>query len=301
MPGAKLGRDAAFPPTVDLAPRRPGALVLRTRVIAAAGSLGYGVEAEEAIDLEAVGAMVTRGTSLAARRGGAVPRMALSPAGVVHAIGIPNPGIDAVLERYAPRWAEWPVPVILSCYARSADEMAALAERADRVRGVAALELDLATPEAGQSGRPISYDAGAAGKAAAAARAATDLPLLAKVSPATTDVRAVTRALAAAGADAVVIGGGLPADWLDPAGTVSELGGATAVLSGPATRPVVLRAVREAVRSADLPVVGGGGVTTVEDVLAFLAAGAVAVQVGLAALADPAVLVTLGEDLATRR
>lgn len=278
---------------VDLAPQRPGRLVLRSPVLAAAGSVGYGLELMTPPDPGHLGALVTRGTTLKARSGAPAPRTAEVPGGLLHAIGLPNQGIDAVLKRFAPRWAALAVPVILSVAAIDPDDFETLARRTDGVPGVAALELDLASIDLARGARPLSMDPFVAGRAVAAARAATELPLLAKLTLAVTGWRSLAHAVAAAGADAITCGGGPPALALDPATGQSRLGSPMGVLSGPALRPLAVRAVSEVSQYVTIPVVGCGGVTTAEDAAEILAAGAAAVAVGLAALADPASLLWL--------
>ncbi len=277
--------------SVDLAPERPGSLVLRTPLLAAAGCLGYGVEAVGQVDLSALGAVVTRGTTLHARAGGPAPRTADTSGGLLHALGHQNPGITAVLERHAPRWVTWDVPVILSLVATSAEGFAALAERTDGIPGISGLELDLGSVESGRKGRPISYDASSVGHITAAVRAATDLPVLVKLSITSPDLRGVGRAAAEAGADALDCGSGAPA----------LLQGRHAMLSGPAIGPLALRAVSELARRSRLPIVGCGGVVTLGDVIAMLDAGATAVAVGTAMLAEPALPGRLAAELADQR
>lgn len=261
---------------VELAPRRPGWLQLRSPFMAAAGCIGYVAEGADAADLSLFGAAVTRGTSLTARPGAPPPRMAETPAGVIWSLGHHNPGIDHVVERLAPRWARLGVPVVLNLWAVSVAEAGALAERADGVPGIAALELDLS-----------AHDATRAAALMTAARGETELPILAKISLVGHHLSDVARALEDAGADSITCGSGLPA-WAGQ-GSRDEpaLGDPDgAMLSGPAIRPVVLRAVSELAERISVPIIGCGGVTDLSDALAYLAAGARAVQVGTAMLAD---------------
>ncbi len=258
-------------------------------VMAAAGCFGYGVEAEGQVDLSRLGAIVTRGTTLQPRSGAPAPRMVEAPSGLLHAIGHQNPGIAQVLERFAPRWATWTVPVILNLAASSAEDFASMAGRAD-VPGVAALEIDLASPDLARRGRPISLDPAAAARVTAAVRQATDLPVIVKLSPAAGDVRALTRAVVEAGANALTCGGGMPASG-------ATLGSSTGTLSGPAIRPIAIRMVEQAHDAVSVPIIGCGGVATVADVLAMLAAGAAAVQIGTALLADPTLAGRLADEL----
>ena len=284
--------------SVDLAPARPGRLLLRAPVLIAAGCLGYGIEAEGQLDPARIGAIITRGTTLGARAGAPSPRMTEAAAGLIHALGLPNPGIEAVLERHAARWVTWDLPVILNVAATTADGFAALAARADEVPGIAALELDLASPDLMRGGRPLSLDALATGRATAAARGATELPLLVKLSAAAPDIRAVARAAVEAGADALTCVGGIPSRAIDPGSGRDRLGSSVVTLSGPAIRPLALRAVAEAAGAVSVPIVGSGGITGIEDALEFLAAGATAVAIGTAALADPGVASRIVDGLA---
>lgn len=283
-----MTREMDVPGAVDLAPQRPGRLVLRTPFMAAAGCIGYVTEASGSVDLSLMGAAVTRGTTIHPRDGAPPPRMVESPAGLIWSIGHQNPGIDIVLSRHAPRWAHLPLPVIINLWAASPTEATDLAERVDSVPGIAGVELDLA-------GR----DASRAARLAAAARAATDLPLLAKVQATGVDAVAVGRAVADAGADAVTCGGGLPASAARTMSGRPTLGDPdNAFLSGPATRPMVLRAVTQLCRALTIPVIGCGGISDRSDALAYFEAGAAAVQVGTAMLPDPSLPGRLG--LSTR-
>jgi dihydroorotate dehydrogenase (NAD+) catalytic subunit len=223
--------------------------------------------------------------------------MALLEDGLLSAIGHPEAALELVLRRYGPRWAAAPVPVIVSISAETAEDIAWLAGRLDGHSEVAAVELDLATPEHGRGGRPIGADPGTAEVACVAARAATELPLIVKLPPLLADVRQVARAVAAAGADAISAIAPVPALALDAERTGPRLGSSRAWLSGPAIRPVALHVVAEIVGTVRIPVVGMGGVSSLDDVLDMLAAGASAVGLATAALADPTLPGRLGLEL----
>jgi dihydroorotate dehydrogenase (NAD+) catalytic subunit len=283
--------------SVDLAPTRPGALVLRTPVLAAAGAFGYGLEYVGIVDFDELGAICTRGTTLKPRSGNPPPRMTETPAGLLNAIGLQNPGIDAVLERYAARWAGWPVPVIVNVGAESAEDFVALARKLDGQPGVAAIELNLSCPNSARGGLQFALDPAAAGQITAAVRRATDLPLLVKLSPAALDVREIARAVEDAGADAITAVNTLPGLAMDRQMRAPLLRGAYGGLSGPALKPVALRVVYEVAQAVDIPIVAAGGVGSLEDVLDFLFAGACAVQVGTALFADSGLPVQLVDDL----
>lgn len=274
----------------DLALSRPGALVLRSPILVASGVLGYGVEAADAVDLGAVGALVTRSTTRDPRSGNPPRRMVeVAGGGLVHAIGYQNPGIEALLDRFPGRWSSLAVPVIVSIAAGSAVGYGELAELLDGQPGVAAIELNLSCPELAR-GADFSLDEDAADRAVAAARERTDLPLLVKLSASAQDIRSIAVAVAEAGADAIVCTGGLPASALDLGQAPGVMRGGTApraMLSGPPIRPLALRAVSEIDAAVRLPIVGIGGISSLADVLAYVAAGATAVAIGSAVFVDP--------------
>jgi dihydroorotate dehydrogenase (NAD+) catalytic subunit len=283
---------------VDLAVDLGRGLVLRNPVITAAGPFGYGVEVVDAVDLPRLGGLVTRGTTLKPRGGHPGPRLVEVPAGLLVGVGLQNAGIDAVLDRYASTWAAWPVPVILNICGETAGELAEIARRLEGAPGIAGIELNLSCGGSGRGGVVFAMDADAAASAVSAVRRATDLPIIAKLSAAAADVRSVARSVEAAGADAVsavnTLPGFLPARDRRGAALGSGYGG----ICGPALKPIALRVVYEVAQVVDIPVIGIGGVCSVDDVLDLLACGASAVGVGVAALADPMLPVRLADELA---
>ncbi len=296
--GTALALDALGGRPVDLEVDLGRGLVLPNPVMAASGPFGYGVEVADLVDLPRLGGIVTRGTSLKPRAGHPGPRMAEIPAGLLLGIGPQNPGLDTVLDRYAGTWARWPVPVIVNLCADSAGELGEAVRRMEDAPGVAGIEVNLSCGGGGRGGVVPGLDPDAAASYVAAARRGTDLAVIAKLTAAASDVRAVARAVEDAGADAIsavnTLPGFLPAvDRRGPA-LGSDYGG----ICGPALRPIALRVVWEVAQVVDVPVIGIGGVATVDDVLDFLAAGASAVGVGVAALADPMLPVRLADELA---
>jgi dihydroorotate dehydrogenase (NAD+) catalytic subunit len=288
--------DALGGRPVDLSVDLGRGLVLVNPLIAAAGPYGYGVEVADLADLPRLGALVTRSTTLRPRAGHPGPRIAEVPAGLLLGVGLQNPGVDAVVERYAEAWSGWSVPVILSLCADSAGELGEAVRRLEEVRGIAGVEVNLSAG-AGRGGVP-GLDADAAASYIGAARRATDLPVIAKLTAAAADVRAVARAVEDAGADAIAAINTLPGLLPAPDRRGPALGSGYGGLCGPALRPIALRVVWEVAQSVDVPVIGIGGVATVDDVLDFLAVGASAVGVGVAALADPMLPVRLADELA---
>jgi dihydroorotate dehydrogenase (NAD+) catalytic subunit len=217
---------------------------------------------------------------------------------MLNSIGLQNPGIDAVLERYAPLWATWKVPVIVNVAGESIDDFVGVVRKLDLVKGIAGIELNISCPNVGKGGLQFAIDEEAAAAVTRAVRRATELPLIVKLSPNVADVRPIATAIAAAGADALsavntLSGMALRADRRGP-----FLGNTYGGLSGPALKPVALRVVYEVVQVVDIPVIAIGGITCLDDVLDYLAAGAVAVQVGTAIFADPTLPVRLVDELA---
>jgi dihydroorotate dehydrogenase (NAD+) catalytic subunit len=283
--------------SVDLAPRRDG-LVLANPVLVASGTFGYGVEYGDVVDVDRLGAICCKGTTLKPRIGNVPPRVTETPGGMLNSIGLQNPGVDAVVEKYADTWARWRVPVIVNVAGESVSDYVEVARRLDGVPGVAGIELNISCPNVGKGGLQFAIDADAAASVTAAVRRATDLPLLVKLSPNVADVRPIARAIADAGADALTAINTLSGIMVAPDRTRPLLGNIYGGLSGPAVKPVALRVVYEVAQVVDIPVVAIGGVTELADVLDFLAVGAVAVQVGTAIFADPTLPVRLVGELA---
>jgi dihydroorotate dehydrogenase (NAD+) catalytic subunit len=265
---------------IDLALNNPYGLGLASPVLAAAGCFGYGVEYTRMVDVERIGAIVTRSTTLYRRRVARPPRLIETPAGLLAVGPWPNPGLDRVVERYAPAWAAWRTPVLLSIEGAPA-EYAAIAAALEGVEGIAGLELNLAE-HAGQVAAIVR-----------AVRAATQLPLLAKLPALDTGLPDLARTAAEAGADVIVVAAARRGLATDPH-SGEQLAG---WLCGPALRPLAQRLVAEVAAVASVPVIGGGGIATADDARQFLAAGAAAVQLGAALLADPGAVVTIADAL----
>ncbi|HET7678085.1 MAG TPA: dihydroorotate dehydrogenase [Candidatus Limnocylindrales bacterium] len=294
-------RVASPPPevdlSVDLAPRRPGALLLHNPVLVASGTFGYGVEYGEVVDVQRLGAICCKGTTLKPRVGNTPPRVTETPAGMLNSIGLQNPGVEAVVEKYAPLWARWEVPVIVNVAGESIDDYVSVVRRLEGVPGVAGVELNISCPNVGKGGLQFAVDREAAGAVTAAVRRATDLPLMVKLSPNVADVRSIAEAIEAAGADSISAINTLSGMAIDARRHKPLLGNVYGGLSGPAIKPVALRVVYEVAQAVRIPVVAIGGIGSLEDVLDYLYAGASAVQVGTALFADPGLPVRLVDEL----
>ena len=291
---APLGADTAVDLSVDLG----RGLVLANPILVASGTFGYGIEYGDVVDIARLGAICCKGTTLRPRIGNPTPRVTETPGGMLNSIGLQNPGVDAVVEKYSGTWTGWTVPVIVNVAGESVEDYVEVTRRLDGVPGVAGIELNISCPNVGRGGLQFAIDAGAAGEVTAAVRRATDLPLLVKLSPNVADIRPIAKAIADAGADALTAINTLSGIAVAPGRTKPLLGNIYGGLSGPAVKPVALRIVYEAVQAVKIPVVAIGGITELADVLDFLAVGAVAVQVGTAIFADPTLPVRLVDELA---
>ena len=284
--------------SVDLTVDLGRGLVLPNPVLVASGTFGYGIEYGDVVDVDRLGGICCKGTTLKPRIGNPTPRVTETPAGMLNSIGLQNPGVDAVIEKYAGEWTTWKAPVLVNVAGESVHDYVEVARRLDGVPGVAGIELNISCPNVGAGGLQFAIDAGAAAEVTAAVRRATDLPLLVKLSPNVADIRPIARAIADAGADALTAINTLSGIAVAPGRRKPLRGNIYGGLSGPAVKPVALRIVYEASQVVKIPVVAIGGVTELADVLDFLAVGAVAVQVGTAIFADPTLPVRLVDQLA---
>lgn len=293
-PPMDLGQDTGIDLSVDLG----RGLRLANPILVASGTFGYGTEYADVVNVERLGAICCKGTTRKARIGNPTPRVTETPAGMLNSIGLQNPGVDAVIEKYASTWAGWTVPVLVNVAGESVADYVEVVRRLEGVPGVAGIELNISCPNVGRGGLQFGIDAGAAGEVTAAVRRVTDLPLLVKLSPNVADIRPIARAIADAGADALTAINTLSGIAVADDRRGPFLGNTYGGVSGPAIRPIALRIVYEAVQAVNIPIVAIGGVTELADVLDFLAVGAVAVQVGTAIFADPTLPVRLVDELA---
>jgi dihydroorotate dehydrogenase (NAD+) catalytic subunit len=295
---------APAPPTtptvvdVDLSVDLGRGLVLANPILVASGTFGYGVEYGDVVEVDRLGAICCKGTTLKPRIGNVTPRVTETPGGMLNSIGLQNPGVDAVIEKYAGTWTGWRTPVIVNVAGESVGDYVAVVRRLEGVPGVGGIELNISCPNVGKGGLQFAIDADAAASVTAAVRRVTDLPLLVKLSPNVADVRPIARAIADAGADALTAVNTLSGIALTASRDRPLLGNVYGGVSGPAIKPIALRIVYEVAQVVDVPIVAIGGVTSLGDVLDYVAAGAVAVQVGTAIFADPGLPVRLIDELA---
>ncbi len=262
-----------------------GSLNLRSPVLAASGTFGYGTEVP-LLDRRALGGMVSKGIFLRSRAGTPPPRIVETPAGMLNAIGLQGPGVDALIREYAPVWAQWDFPVLVNINAESIEEYGELAARLDGVPGIGGFELNISCPNVDQGGMYFGNDPVAAARATAAVRRRTRLPVWVKLTPMVTDISVIARAVEAEGADAISAVNTFVGMSIDLRTRAPRLANRTGGLSGPAVRPLALHLAHSVARAVAIPVIGIGGIATPEDALEFLVAGCAAVQVGTATFAD---------------
>ena len=273
--------------------------MLPNPILVASGTFGYGIEYGDVVDVDRLGAICCKGTTLKPRIGNATPRVTETPGGMLNSIGLQNPGVDAVIEKYAPPWHDVEDAGHRQRrrgVGRTTTSRSRGGSTASRASPASSSTSPARTSaRAGSSSRSTPA---AAGEVTAAVRRATDLPLLVKLSPNVADVRPIARAIEDAGADALTAINTLSGIAVAPDRGRPLLGNIFGGVSGPAVKPIALRVVYEVCQVVDIPVVAIGGVTDLDDVLDFLAVGAVAVQVGTAIFADPALPVRLVGELA---
>ncbi|NLJ56041.1 MAG: dihydroorotate dehydrogenase [Firmicutes bacterium] len=274
-----------------------GPLTLKNPVLAAAGTFGFGEEYASFFPLEKLGALVVNGLTLKPRAGNPPPRIVETPAGMLNAIGLQNPGLKGFLEQELPRLQAGRVAIIVNIAGENEEEYITLAQELSAVPGILALEVNLSCPNVKQGGLQFGTDAANIGSLVARIRRVTDLPLIVKLSPNVTDIAELARAAENSGADILSLVNTLQGMVIDIAARRPFLGNITGGLSGPAIRPVAVRMVYEVYRAVRLPLIGMGGIMQVHDALQFMLAGAGAVAVGTANFVEPCTIPRLIDDL----
>jgi dihydroorotate dehydrogenase (NAD+) catalytic subunit len=273
-------------------------LQLVNPVIAASGTFAYGIEFEEIVSLERIGAFVTKGISLEPMSGHAAPRIIHTAAGMLNAIGLQNVGVEEFLARKLPPLKRYPrCNVIVNVFGCTVGEYVAVIERLNKAEGIAAYELNVSCPNVHAGGMAFGSDPGSLEYLVTRARAAAMKPLIVKLSPNVTSIANIAKIAQNSGADALSLTNTFLAMSIDAETRQPRLSNVTGGLSGPAIKPIALRMVYEAAKAVSIPILGMGGIVTPEDAVEFLLAGATAVQVGTASYADPRAVERLARGL----
>ncbi len=259
---------------------------MKNPVMSASGTFGSGVEYAGVFDVGMMGALVTKGLTLEAKAGNRPPRLCETPAGLLNAVGLQNPGVDTFIRDLLPEMLDFGVPVIANIAGTTKDEFVVLAERFSGT-GVAGLEINISCPNVKTGGMALGTAPEVAAQVVKAVIESTDLPVIVKLTPNVTNIVELARAVADAGADALSLINTLLGMVIDVEQRKPVLGNLIGGLSGPAIRPVAVRAVWQVAQTVEIPIIGMGGICTGRDALEFILAGASAVAVGSAFFHDP--------------
>jgi dihydroorotate dehydrogenase (NAD+) catalytic subunit len=280
--------------TVNLA-----GIPLRNPVMTASGTFGYGAEFAEYVNLESIGAFVTKGLSLKPRSGNPTPRIVETPGGMLNAIGLQNVGIEAFIAKKVPFLRTVNTPAIANFFGSTVEEYVEMTRRLDEIPEVAGLEINISCPNVKQGGIVFGTDPACAASVVSACRAATKKTLIVKLSPNVTDIVAMARACEDAGADVLSLINTLTGMAIDLEKRRPVLANITGGFSGPAIKPIALRMVWQVAQAVKVPIIGIGGIMTAIDALEFILAGATAVQVGTASFINPGAAQSIAEGMQT--
>ncbi|HKF52342.1 MAG TPA: dihydroorotate dehydrogenase [Candidatus Acidoferrales bacterium] len=277
--------SARRPTDVDLSVRI-GTLLLSNPVIAASGTFGYGIEFAHLVDLNCLGGIVVKGLSAKPMEGAPSPRLCETSGGMLNAVGLQNVGVRAFVDQKLPELRKYRTAIVANVFGHTVAEYCEVIDALEAADGVAAYELNISCPNVDCGGAEFGADPALAGQVISAARKKARRPLWVKLTP-NSDIKAVARAAEGAGANALTVANTYPAMSLDARTGRSRLGRISGGLSGPAIKPLTLRAVYEVSRTVSLPIIGLGGIQSGEDAAEYIRAGATAIQVGTAHFSDP--------------
>ncbi|MDH7482446.1 MAG: dihydroorotate dehydrogenase [Armatimonadota bacterium] len=270
---------------------------MKNPVIAASGTFGFGKEYSSLVDLNKIGAIITKGTSLEPWVGNPPERIAETAAGMLNSIGLQNDGVENLINEKLPWLSQFDVPVIVNIVGHTIEEYAEVAQRLSETDSVAGLEINISCPNVKHGCIAFGVDPRMTFEVVNAVRKATHLPIIPKLSPNVTDIVAIAHAAVDAGADAISLINTLIGTSINAETRMFRLANITGGLSGPAIKPIALRMVWEVAKAVDVPVIGVGGIMTAEDAVEFMLAGASAIQVGTANFVYPNAMIEIIEGL----
>jgi dihydroorotate dehydrogenase (NAD+) catalytic subunit len=273
-------------------------LLLRNPVIAASGTFGYGVEFEDVVSLDRIGGFVTKGLSLEPMAGNPAPRLIETSGGMINSIGLQNIGVRAFIENKVPALrAHSGTACIANVFGYEIGDYLGVIEALNDAPGIAAYELNASCPNTQHGGMVFGTDTESLDQLVTQAKAVAQRPLIVKLSPNVTSIAQMARCAEGAGADALSLVNTFLSLSIDIETRRPRIAKNTGGLSGPAIKPIAVRMVYEAARAVSIPILGLGGITTAEDAVEFLLAGATAVQIGTASYADPRAVERIAESL----
>lgn len=275
-----------------------GALKLSNPVMTASGTFGYGLEFQDLVPLEEIGAIIVKGTTLEPREGNPAPRMAETAQGMLNCVGLQNKGTDWFCERIYPQIKDIPTPFIVNVSGNAPDNYAACASRIARLEHIPAIELNISCPNVKDGGMAFGTSPEAAASVVRAVRKVYPKTLIVKLSPNVTHIADIAQACEAEGADALSLINTLMGMAIDIERRKPKLSIGTGGLSGPAIKPIAVRMVHEVAQAVSIPVIGLGGIMTAADAIEFFMAGASAIEIGTANFIDPMATVHVKQGIA---
>lgn len=275
-----------------------GGLVLDNPVMTASGTFGYGEEFADIIDLNRLGAIIVKGTTLNHREGNPYPRMAETPSGMLNAVGLQNKGVDYFINNIYPRIKDYQCKIIVNVSGASIDDYVAVCEKLMPLERVDGIEVNISCPNVKQGGMAFGTTCEGAASVTAAVRKAYSKPMIIKLSPNVTDIASIAKAVETEGADAVSLTNTFLGMAIDVEKQAPILSTITGGLSGPCIRPIAVRMVWQVAKAVNIPVIGLGGIMNGRDALEFMLAGANAIEVGTANFINPAVTIEIVDYMA---
>ena len=274
-----------------------GNLKLSNPVMTASGTFGYGKEFEDCVELEKIGGIIVKGTTLHRREGNPYPRMAETPMGMLNAVGLQNKGVDYFISEIYPQIKDIRTNMIVNVSGSAIEDYVQTAEKINELENIPAIELNISCPNVKQGGMAFGVTASGAAEVVKAVREVYKKTLIVKLSPNVTDITEIARAVEGAGADSVSLINTLLGMAIDAEKRRPVLSTITGGMSGAAVKPIALRMVWQVSKAVKIPVIGLGGIMNWKDAVEFLLAGASAIQIGTANFIDPAITVKVSEGI----
>ena len=272
-------------------------LQLKNPVMTASGTFGYGLEFADFVPLEELGGIIVKGTTLEPREGNDYPRMVETPQGMLNCVGLQNKGVDYFIKHIYPKIKDIDTNMIVNVSGNSPETYAETAEKLDALEGIPSIEVNISCPNVKEGGMSFGVTCSGAASIVKAVRQHYHKTMIVKLSPNVTDIASIARACEDEGADSVSLINTLMGMAIDIERRCPKLSIRTGGLSGPAVKPVAVRMVNDVAKAVKIPIIGLGGISTAEDAIEFLMAGATAIQIGTANFIDPQVTIKVRDGI----